>query len=162
MGVSSSRPEVQSEDVEWMRRALILADRAAELDEVPIGAVLVCNGVEVGTGWNTPISQNDPTAHAEINALRMAAGAQSNYRLPGSTLYVTVEPCVMCAGAIINARIQRLVFGAHEPKTGAAGSVFDIIGAKGNLHQLSCTAGVLADEASRKLQTFFRAKRERS
>ena len=162
MGVSSSNPEVKGEDIVWMRRALILADRAAALDEVPIGAVLVCDGVEVGSGWNTPISQNDPTAHAEINALRVAAGVQGNYRLPGSTLYVTVEPCVMCAGAIINARVQRLVFGAHEPKTGAAGSVFDIIGANGNFHQLSCTSGVLAEEAGHKLQQFFRAKRERS
>ena len=161
MGVSSSNPGVQGEDIVWMRRALTLADHAAELNEVPIGAVVVCDGVEVGTGWNTPISQNDPTAHAEINALRMAAGALGNYRLPDSTLYVTVEPCVMCAGAIINARIQRLVFGAHEPKTGAAGSVFDIIGAKGNLHQLSCVSGVLVEEAGHKLQMFFRVKRER-
>ena len=149
----------ESEDIEWMRRALVLADHAARHDEVPVGAVLVRDGVEIGAGWNCPISRNDPTAHAEINALRMAATALGNYRLPDSTLYVTVEPCVMCAGAILHARVRRLVFGAHEPKSGAAGSVLDIIGAERNLHHISCTAGVLADEAGEKLQTFFRAKR---
>lgn len=163
MGVSSRDVTVpESEDMVWMRRALALADHAGQQDEVPIGAVVVRDGIEIGVGWNTPISQNDPTAHAEINALRMAASAVGNYRLPDSTLYVTVEPCVMCAGAILNARVQRLVFGAYEPKTGALGSVLDIIGAEHNLHKLVCTAGVLADEASQRLQSFFRAKRERS
>lgn len=149
-----------SDDLSWMRRALALADEAQCRDEVPIGAVLVRDGVEIGAGWNSPISTNDPTAHAEINALRMAAASKENYRLPNSILYVTVEPCVMCAGALLHARVGRVVFGAYEPRTGAAGSAFDIVGAAGHLHRMGCTAGVLADDARQKLQQFFRAKRE--
>ena len=150
-----------AEDTKWMQRALVLADQAARLDEVPIGAVLVRDGVEIGVGWNSPISSSDPTAHAEINALRDAAAALANYRLPGAVLYVTLEPCVMCAGAVLHARLSRLVFGAPEPRTGAAGSVFDIIGARENLHHMNCTGGVLAEQSGEKLTTFFRAKRVR-
>jgi len=149
-----------ADDLKWMRRALALADEAQRRNEVPIGAVLVRDGMEIGIGWNSPISSNDPTAHAEINALRMAAANLGNYRLPNSVLYVTVEPCVMCAGALVHARVGRLVFGANEPRSGAAGSVFDIVGAPSHLHEMSFTAGVLADDARRKLQRFFRAKRE--
>ena len=161
MKTVSDGEDLVPEDIGWMRRALALADEAGRCDEVPIGAVLVRDGIEIGAGWNSPIACNDPTAHAEINALRKAAATMENYRLPDSVLYVTVEPCVMCAGAIVHARISRVVFGAFEPRTGAAGSVVDIIGAPENLHHMSCTGGVLADEASEKLKTFFREKRTR-
>ncbi len=160
IGVSRLVPQaVSAQDERWMRRALALADQAARAGEVPVGAVLVHEGVEIGCGWNCPISATDPSAHAEINALRAGARTLGNYRLPGSVLYVTVEPCVMCAGAIVQARVSRLVFGAREPRTGAVCSVFDVFGAGKLNHQPLCEEGVLAAEASAKLRAFFRERR---
>lgn len=151
--------ETESLDVFWMQHALKLADRAAQLGEVPIGAVLVKDDFVIGEGWNSPISCNDPTAHAEINAMRAAAARIGNYRLLDTTLYVTVEPCVMCAGAIIHARIKAVIYGASEPKTGAAGSAFNLLDAPQHNHALSIRRGVLADESVTRLQAFFRSRR---
>ena len=147
------------DDLHFMRRALALAQEAERQGEVPVGAVVVLEGEIVGEGFNAPISEHDPTAHAEIRALRAAARRLGNYRLPGTTLYVTLEPCVMCAGAMIHARIQRLVYGARDPKTGAAGSVFHIADSEQHNHRLAITGGVLADESAELLQSFFRARR---
>jgi tRNA(adenine34) deaminase len=146
-------------DEAWMRRALELARLAEEQGEVPVGALLVCDGEVIGTGWNQPIAAHDPTAHAEIMALRSAAQQIGNYRLSGSTLYVTLEPCVMCAGAIIHARVARVVFGATDPKTGAAGSVFDTLLSPLHNHRLEVAGGVLAEECGILLKTFFQARR---
>ncbi len=143
----------------FMRRALALAQEAERQGEVPVGAVVVFEGEIVGEGFNAPISEHDPTAHAEIRALRAAARRLGNYRLPGTTLYVTLEPCVMCAGAMIHARIQRLVYGARDPRTGAAGSVFHIADSEQHNHRLAITGGVLAEESAELLQSFFRARR---
>jgi tRNA(adenine34) deaminase len=143
----------------WMRRALELAGRAEAAGEVPVGAVLVQDGEVVGEGWNRPIGAHDPTAHAEIEALRDAARRLANYRLPGTILYVTLEPCVMCAGAILHARVARVVFGARDPKGGAAGSVFDLLGTDRLNHRVEVTAGVLAEESARRLQAFFQSRR---
>ncbi len=143
-----------------MARALELATRAAEQGEVPVGAVVVLDGAVVGEGWNHPISGLDPTAHAEIAALRDAASKVQNYRLPEATLYVTIEPCTMCAGALIHARIKRLVYGATEPKSGVVesnGNLFE--GAHLN-HQLVCTGGVLAESCSAMISSFFKQRRE--
>lgn len=147
------------DDLRFMRRALALAQEAERQGEVPVGAVVVFEGEIVGEGFNAPISEHDPTAHAEIRALRAAARQLGNYRLPGTTLYVTLEPCVMCAGAMIHARIQRLVYGARDPRTGAAGSVFHIADSEKHNHRLSITGGVLAEESAELLQSFFRARR---
>ncbi len=146
-------------DEYWMRRALELADRAESAGEVPVGAVLVLNGAVIGEGWNGPISMNDPTAHAEIRALRAGATRLGNYRLPGAALYATLEPCAMCAGAIIQARIARVVYGAGDPKGGAAGSVFAILGSDRLNHRVTTEGGVLADESAEKLKRFFKARR---
>ena len=126
---------------------------------MPVGALLVLNNKCVGEGWNRPIAAHDPSAHAEIQALRGAAAAMKNYRLPGSTLYVTLEPCVMCAGAIIQARVARLVFGAHDPKAGAAGSVFDVLNADRLNHRVELAGGVMEDECAKLLQAFFKSRR---
>lgn len=142
-----------------MRRALELARRAAAGGEVPVGAVLVKDGAIVGEGWNHPISGLDPTAHAEIGALRAGAAALGNYRLIDTTLYVTIEPCVMCAGAIVHARVKRLVYGAADLKAGAAGSVFDIFASGKVNHVVQVEGGVLAEECSNLLKEFFRQKR---
>jgi len=147
-------------DTFWMHRALALADRADAAGEVPIGAVLVLEGEAVGEGCNGPISETDPTAHAEVRALRAAARRLDNYRLPGTTLYVTLEPCAMCAGAIIHARVARVVFGAVDPKGGAAGSVFHILGTDRLNHRVQCEGGLLAREAAQRLQRFFRERRK--
>ena len=144
-----------------MQRALELARRAEAEDEVPVGALLVRDDRVIGEGWNLPISSHDPSAHAEIRALRAAASAVSNYRLPQTTLYVTLEPCVMCAGAIIHARIQRVVFGARDPRTGAAGSVFDILNSDQHNHCVEITEGVLAGECGQLLTEFFRMRRKK-
>ena len=142
-----------------MRRAIELARRGAEEGEVPVGAVLVAGGAIVGEGWNRPIAAADPTAHAEIQALRAASAALRNYRLIDSTLYVTLEPCPMCVGAIFHARVRRVVFGARDPKTGAAGSVVDLF-AEGKLnHHATVEGGLLADECGELLRRFFAAKR---
>jgi len=142
-----------------MRVALGLAREAAAADEVPVGAVVVVDGEIVGRGFNQPILRRDPTAHAEIVALRDAASRVGNYRLPGSTLYVTLEPCVMCTGAIMHARVGRVVFGARDPKTGAAGSVVDLYSEARLNHHADIEGGVLAEECSALLSTFFAARR---
>jgi tRNA(adenine34) deaminase len=152
-------PEVHDES--HMRRALALAAQAAALDEVPVGALVVLNGEVIGEGSNAPISEADPTSHAEIRALRVAARRAGNYRLPGSTLYVTLEPCAMCVGAILHARVSRVVFGAPDPKTGAAGSVVDLFANERLNHQTSVLGGVLADECGALLRQFFAGKRQR-
>jgi tRNA(adenine34) deaminase len=150
---------VLASDEAWMRRALDLAQQAAEQGEVPVGALLVIDGGVIGTGRNQPIAAHDPTAHAEIMALRSAAQRIGNYRLTGSTLYVTLEPCVMCAGAIIHARVARVVFGATDPKTGAAGSVFDTLLSPLHNHRVDVAGGVMAEQCGMLLKTFFLARR---
>ncbi|WP_050115833.1 tRNA adenosine(34) deaminase TadA [Yersinia thracica] len=147
-------------DEYWMQRALALALRAQAEGEVPVGAVLVLDNQIIGEGWNRSISDNDPTAHAEIMALRQGGQAVQNYRLIDATLYVTLEPCVMCAGAMVHSRIRRLVYGANDLKTGAAGSWVDILRHPGMNHQIEITAGVLADACSHQLSAFFRWRRE--
>jgi tRNA(adenine34) deaminase len=147
-------------DENFMQRALELARRARELhEEIPVGAVLVRDGVIIGEGWNQSISANDPSAHAEIVALRSAGQKIKNYRLPQTTLYVTLEPCVMCAGAIVHARVDRVVIAADDPKTGAAGSVFDTLTSDRHNHRVQVTRGLLADESSNLLREFFRNRR---
>jgi tRNA(adenine34) deaminase len=148
-----------TEDERWMRHALVLAARARDAGEVPVGAVVVRDGGLVGEGWNQPIGTHDPSAHAEMLALRTAAQALGNYRLTGTTLYVTLEPCVMCAGAIVHARVQRLVFGATDPKAGAVRSVYDVIAAPRLNHRVEWCGGVLEDECGALLREFFRARR---
>jgi tRNA(adenine34) deaminase len=143
----------------WMAHALSLAKRAELQGEVPVGAVIIQDNDILGEGWNQPITNNDPTAHAEIQALRAACQQINNYRLPNATLYISLEPCVMCAGAIVNARIKRVVFATKEPKTGAAGSCFDIFNTPQLNHHVDCEHGVLADESSALLRNFFRARR---
>lgn len=145
----------------WMRRALELAARAEAEGEVPVGALVVVNGEIIGQGWNQPISSHDPTAHAEIVALRAAAAKLDNYRLTGATLYVTLEPCPMCAGAIVHARIARVVFGATDPLAGAAGSVFNILESAALNHRVQLEGGVLAEECGTLLRAFFQARRAR-
>ncbi|CAM3810183.1 tRNA adenosine(34) deaminase TadA [Avibacterium endocarditidis] len=148
-------------DEKMMRYALSLADKAEALGEIPVGAVLVDDaGKIVAEGWNLSIIQHDPTAHAEIVALRQAGQAQQNYRLLNTTLYVTLEPCTMCAGAILHSRIKRLVFGAYDLKTGAVGSRFHFFDDYKMNHSLEITGGVLQEECSQKLSTFFQKRRE--
>ena len=142
-----------------MRYALDLAGRAGEQDEVPVGAVIIQDDKVIGEGWNRPISTNDPTAHAEVVAMRAAAQQLGNYRLTGTTLYVTLEPCLMCAGAVIHARIGRLVFGAYDPKRGAVNSTTHAFETRGLNHQLEVCGGVLEQDCADCLQSFFRARR---
>jgi tRNA(adenine34) deaminase len=142
-----------------MAEALALAGQAAARGEVPVGAIVVSDGTIVGRGGNSPIAANDPTAHAEIAALREAAAALGNYRLPGCELYVTLEPCVMCAGAILHARLARLVFGARDPKTGACGSVIDLFAEPRLNHHTSVEGGVASDACGALLTRFFAARR---
>jgi tRNA(adenine34) deaminase len=150
----------QQDAEHWMRQALALAARAADEGEVPVGAVLVMQGAIIGEGWNRPIAARDPTAHAEIQALRDAARRAGNYRLPTTELYVTLEPCPMCAGAIAHARVQRVVFGASDPKGGACGSVFDLLPSDQRFnHRTDCVGGVLEAECAALLREFFRARR---
>jgi tRNA(adenine34) deaminase len=147
-------------DEQFMRRALELARHAQHMhEEVPVGAVLVLDGQIVGEGWNQSISGNDPTAHAEIMALRDAGRRLGNYRFPGAQLFVTLEPCVMCAGAMIHARLARVSFAALDPKTGAAGSVFDTLVSPLHNHRISVAQGLCADEASQLLKQFFKQRR---
>lgn len=144
---------------EWMRRALALADRAANEGEVPVGAVVVRDGELLGEGWNQVVSTRDPSAHAEIVALRDAAARVGNYRLTGATLYVTVEPCTMCAGALVHARVATLVFGAREPKAGVVCSTCALLEEPRFNHRVDWHEGVLAEECGQRLQDFFRARR---
>jgi tRNA(adenine34) deaminase len=143
----------------FMREALALAHEARSKDEVPVGAVVAKDGEIIGRGFNAPILSKDPTAHAEIRALRAAALHLGNYRLPGCTLYVTLEPCAMCAGAIMHARLARVVYGAADPKTGACGSVIDLFAEPLLNHHAELVRGVLADECGRLLSSFFRERR---
>ncbi|MEB2283876.1 MAG: tRNA adenosine(34) deaminase TadA [Myxococcales bacterium] len=153
---------MQDEHATWMARALAEAERAGAAGEVPIGAVVVRRGTLVGSGGNAPIGTVDPTAHAEIAALRAAARALGNYRLPGAVLYVTVEPCVMCIGAALHARIATLVFGCRDPKGGAAGSVVDLTQHPRLNHRIAVVAGVAEEACRRLLREFFAARRYRS
>ncbi len=151
--------ELESPDIHWMRHALGLAMRAAQAGEVPVGAVLVKEGQLVAEGWNLPISHHDPTAHAEIQVLRAAGKALNNYRLLGTTLYATLEPCPMCAGAIVHARVGRVVFATPDPRTGAAGSVYNILQSNELNHRCEVEGGVLAGESAGLLRDFFRSRR---
>lgn len=146
-------------DQYWMQYALALSEQAEAAGEVPVGSAIIRDGEVIGEGWNAPISLHDPTAHAEIAAIRAASARLNNYRLTDATLYVTLEPCSMCAGAIIHARIGRVVFGAADPKTGAAGSVFEILGTDRLNHQVAVTGGILAEECGDRLRRFFRSRR---
>ena len=155
-------PSSLETDLIYMQRAIELARHAEAEGEVPVGALIVYDDKIIAEGWNTPITGNDPTAHAEIKALRAAADTIKNYRLLDTTLYVTLEPCVMCAGAIIHARVKRVVFGATDPKTGAAGSVFDVLNTDRLNHHVDILQGVLAEECGALLSEFFKAKRNKS
>ncbi len=148
------------DDVKWMREALTLARQAQLENEVPVGAVVVCDDRIIGRGWNHPIGACDPTAHAEVVALRQAAGKERNYRLPGATLYATIEPCAMCLGAIVQARISRVVFAAREPKAGMLASHPQLLEAGVFNHQVVWEGGVCETEAAELMQAFFQARRE--
>jgi tRNA(adenine34) deaminase len=148
-----------SEDILFMQRALALAASAAGEGEVPVGAVLVRDGLVIGEGYNQPISRCDPTAHAEIVALRAASVAEANYRLPGTTLYVTIEPCTMCVGALMHARVARVVFGAPEPKAGSLVSNLQLSQAQHWNHRIEVCGGVCGDAAAELMQNFFRGRR---
>lgn len=148
-----------NDDEKFMRRALELAKHGEAAGEVPVGCVIVKDGEIIGEGFNHPITAHDPTAHAEIGAMRQAAARLNNYRLVDTTLYVTLEPCAMCAGAMVHARVKRLVFGAAEPRTGAVGSVYDIVRDQRLNHRLEVTADVLAEESGEMLRRFFRSRR---
>ncbi len=144
----------------WMQQALLLAAEAESLGEVPVGALIVINDEVIAKGYNNPITTHDPTSHAEIEAIRAAGESLKNYRLCGATLYVTLEPCVMCAGAIIHARINRLVYGAKDPKAGAAGSIFDLLPPDHRFnHKLEVLPGVMAQQCSAQLSNFFKRRR---
>ena len=147
------------QDEHWMRRALALAERGAAQGEVPVGAVVVLDGIVLGEGWNQPIGCSDPTAHAEVVALRQAAAKLNNYRLPGACLYVTLEPCTMCVGALVHARVQRLVYGTVEPKAGAVHSQARLLEQDFYNHRLSVTSGMLEQQCRDQLTGFFRERR---
>ena len=146
-------------DADWMRQALTLAARAEAEGEVPVGALVVRNGQVLGEGWNQPVALRDPTAHAEILALRTAAQKVGDYRLGGATLYVTLEPCPMCAAAIAHARVARLVFGAWDPRQGAAGSAFNLVTAEAMNHRVDAFGGVLSEDCGAILKKFFATRR---
>ena len=146
-------------DSEFMARALELARAAERAGEVPVGAVIVKDGVIVGEGWNRPISTNDPTAHAEIVAMRAAAQNLQTYRLLDTTFYVTLEPCPMCAGAMVHARVKRLVYAAADPRAGAAGTIFNIVQHPSLNHRIECDAGLLGEECATLLRAFFQGRR---
>ena len=149
----------EARDAAYMRRALELARHAEEAGEVPVGALVVLTDEIIGEGWNQPIVAHDPTAHAEIVALRAAAARMRNYRLADTTLYVTLEPCAMCAGAMVHARVARVVYGATDPKSGAAGSVFNLLESPSLNHRAQVTGGVLAEECGEILRRFFESRR---
>ena len=148
-----------TDDAKWMQRAFELAQKAKEQDEVPVGAVIVYENKIIGEGYNQPISSNDPTAHAEIVALRQAGQTLNNYRLPDATMYVTLEPCAMCAGAIVHARLAKLIYAADDPKTGACGSVFNLLQTNELNHKVEIEKGLMEEESRTMLQDFFKAKR---
>ena len=152
--------EISAQDEQWMRLALAQAERAAAQGEVPVGAILVKEGELLAEACNSPISEHDATAHAEIMALRQASQNEQNYRLPGTTLYVTIEPCTMCVGAMIHARIQRLVFGAKEPRAGAVVSQNNLLNDDSYNHKIAFTEGVLAEECGDLLRHFFKLRRQ--
>jgi tRNA(adenine34) deaminase len=162
VSLPESRIASAEADERWMTHAMSLAEQARALGEVPVGAVVVWDGRIVGEGFNQPIGGHDPTAHAEIQALRDAARRLANYRLPEAALYVTLEPCAMCAGAIMHARIARVVFGAPDPKTGACGSVVDLFAEARLNHHAVVTGGILADACAEQLRSFFQERRRRS
>lgn len=149
----------QYSDQYWMQHAMALALKAQDAGEVPVGAVLVLDNQVIGEGWNRSIGDHDPTAHAEIMALRQGGRVVKNYRLLEAVLYVTLEPCVMCAGAMVHSRIRRLVYGAADMKTGAAGSLLDVLGHPGMNHQIEITSGVMAEACSTQLSEFFKMRR---
>ncbi len=151
-----------NEDLKWMQRAFELAQKAKAHKEVPVGAVIVLEEQIIGEGWNQPISSNDPSAHAEIIALRHAGQTNKNYRLPGATMYVTLEPCAMCAGAIVHARLAKLVYAAEDPKTGACGSVFNLLQTEELNHKVEIDQGLLKEESRSLIQNFFKEKRLKS
>ena len=151
-----------SADERWMRQAMALAERGGQANEIPVGALLLSpDGEVIGEGWNSNITERDPTAHAEIVAMRAGGIALGNHRLIGCTLYVTLEPCAMCAMAMVHARIARLVYGASDPKTGAAGSVFDLLADSRHNHRVQVQGGVLALETGERLTRYFRDKRRK-
>lgn len=145
----------------WMQCAFDLAQQAMEQGEVPVGAVIVYENEIIAEGYNQPISTNDPTAHAEIVALRQAGQTLNNYRFPGAVMYVTLEPCAMCAGALVHARIEKLYYAAHDPKTGACGSVFNLLQANELNHQVEIEQGIMEEECRTLLQSFFKEKRNK-
>lgn len=151
----------QAIDEKWMQHALTLAERAREQGEVPVGALIIKDDEVIAEAWNQPITHHDPSAHAEIMALRLAGQSEQNYRFPEATLYVTLEPCIMCAGAMIHARVGRIVFGAYDPKTGAAGSVFDIFSDERHNHKIVVSGGILAEPCGDILRAFFRERRKK-
>lgn len=159
-GSQNADPNPLSDDAVWMRLAINQALLASEAGEVPVGALVIKDGEIVGAGFNRNLADNDPTAHAEIVALRQAAARLGNHRLPGCTLVCTIEPCAMCAGAMVHARVARLVYGAADPKAGAAGSVLDIVRHARLNHRLEVTAGVLAERCSQLLKEFFTSRRK--
>lgn len=154
--------ETDDDDTRWMRVAVNHAERAASAGEVPVGAVVVRDGTLLGAGTNRPVGAADPTAHAEMEALRAAALQVGNYRLPGADLYVTVEPCLMCAGALMHARVRRLIYGAAEPKFGAVASAARVLDGPCVNHRVAVRGGVLADECAKLLVRFFAARRGRA
>lgn len=164
MSANLALPSGPQADAYWMGEALALAERAErEFDEIPVGAILVGpEGERLGEGWNYNIASHDPSAHAEIMAMREGGKRLRNHRLVGCTLYVTLEPCAMCAMAMVHARIARVVYAASDPKTGAAGSVFDLLADPRHNHRVQVEGGVMADEAGRRLTNYFRAKRGKS
>jgi tRNA(adenine34) deaminase len=150
---------MEHSDEYWMQQALMLAQKAELQDEVPVGAIIVKDNQLIAEGWNQPIQNNDPSAHAELTAMRNAGQALSNYRLTDTTLYVTLEPCSMCVGAMIHARVNRLVFGAYDMRTGATGSAINLIGDAIHNHQVEVQGGVMEEECKSILQSFFRRRR---
>lgn len=155
----TNESQVMQHDEFWMSEAIVLAQKASEAGEVPVGALIVKDQHRISHGWNQPIQNNDPTAHAEIIALRGAGSTLRNYRMPGATLYVTLEPCVMCMGAISQARVKRVVFGAYDPIRGAAGSILQLADASFLNHRVQVTPGVMQETCSKILLDFFKNKR---
>jgi len=151
---------ISESDVKWMSKALVLARKAEAVGEVPVGAVLVKHNQLIAEGWNQPIISHDATSHAEIMAMREAGKKLNNYRLIDTTMYVTLEPCSMCVGAMIHARVARVVYGAAEPRTGALGGAFNLLEANQHNHVFEVEAGILAEESKALLQNFFRSRRK--